>query len=312
MKHAFLIIAHNNWWQLKKLIECLDSDTHDIYVHVDKKSKDFDESYFRNSVTKSSLKFYREFEVYWGGFSQVQVEIFLLKQAYTNGYDYYHIISGADLPLKNNEEIDSFFEKNKGKEFILYDEDALKGNPEISRRAKYYHFLQNYRRRYAEKWKNSFFTFCERISLVLQIVFGVNRVKNLDWQIKYGSQWVSITDELVKAILANEEKITSVFSYTNCADELFIQTIAVNCGFKDQIFQPVGKQAANLRCIDWSRGKNGNPYTYRLKDIDMLIPKIEGRENLNLFARKFSETIDKDLIDEILLRLKTEGTNKCL
>ena len=104
-----------------------------------------------------------------------------------------------------------------------------------------------------------------------------------------------------------EEKITSVFSYTNCADELFIQTIAFNCGFKDHIFQPVGKQAANLRCIDWSRGKNGNPYTYRLKDIDMLIPKIGGgggRENLNLFARKFSETIDKDLIDEILLRLK--------
>lgn len=73
-----------------------------------------------------------------------------------------------------------------------------------------------------------------------------------------------------------EEKITSVFSYTNCADELFIQTIAFNCGFKDHIFQPVGKQAANLRCIDWSRGKNGNPYTYRLKDIDMLIPKIGG------------------------------------
>lgn len=306
MKHAFLIIAHSNWWQLKKLIECLDSDTHDIYVHVDKKSKDFDESYFRNSATKSSLKFYREFEVYWGGFSQVQVEMFLLKQAYANGYDYYHIISGADLPLKSNEEIDSFFEKNKGKEFILYDEDALKGNPEISRRVKYYHFLQNYRRRYAEKWKNSFFTFCERTSLVLQIIFGVNRVKNLDWQIKYGSQWVSITDELVKVILANEEKITSVFSYTNCADELFIQTIAFNCGFKDHIFQPADKQAANLRCIDWSRGKNGNPYTYRFKDIDMLIPKIggEGRENLNLFARKFSETIDKDLIDGILVRLK--------
>lgn len=302
-RHAFLIIAHNNWWQLKKLIECLDSYTHDIYVHVDKKSKNFDESYFMDSVTKSSLKFYREFEVYWGGFSQVQVEMFLLEQAYTNGYDYYHIISGADLPLKNNEEIDLFFEQNKGKEFVLYDDGALKGNPEISRRAKYYHFLQNYRRRYAEKWKNSFFTFCERVSLVLQIIFGVNRVKNLDWQIKYGSQWGSITGELVKAILENKVKITGVFSYTNCADELFIQTIAYNCGFKDHIFQTVGNQAANLRCIDWSRGKNGNPYTYRLKDIDMLIPEIGG-QNQNLFARKFSETVDKDLINVMLSRLK--------
>lgn len=34
-KHAFLIIAHNNWGQLKKLIECLDSGTH-RYVDSEK------------------------------------------------------------------------------------------------------------------------------------------------------------------------------------------------------------------------------------------------------------------------------------
>lgn len=116
---CFLIILYNNWWQLKKLIECLDSYIHDVYVHVDKKNKDFDESYFMNSAIKSSLKFYREFEVYWGGFSQVQVEMFFLKQAYTNGYDYYHIISGADLPPKSNKEIDLFFEQNKGKNLFF-------------------------------------------------------------------------------------------------------------------------------------------------------------------------------------------------
>ena len=105
-----------------------------------------------------------------------------------------------------------------------------------------------------------------------------------------------------------KKKLQTFFHIQNCADELFIQTIAFNCGFKDYIFQPADKQVANLRCIDWSRGKNGNPYTYRLKDIDMLIPKMGGRENLNLFARKFSETIDKDLIDEILVRLKNGRT----
>lgn len=41
--------------------------------------------------------------------------MFLLEQAYIEGCDYYHIISGADLPLKNNKEIDLFFEENKGK-----------------------------------------------------------------------------------------------------------------------------------------------------------------------------------------------------
>lgn len=98
MKHAFLIIAHNNWRQLKQLIKCLDSDNHDIYVHIDRKSKDFDKFNFANVTQKSMLKFYTEYEVFWGGFSLVEVELFLLQKAFTTHYDYYHIISGVDLP----------------------------------------------------------------------------------------------------------------------------------------------------------------------------------------------------------------------
>lgn len=165
--------------------------------------------------------------------------------------------------------------------------------------------MQNYRRRYKQKWKNDFFTFWERVSLVLQIIFQVNRVKNLDWKIKYGSNWVSITDSLVAVILENKEKITKVFSRTNCADELFIQTIAFNCGFKEKIYQPDLNQTANLRYIDWNRGNNGNPYTSKFCDKNLLIPS-DSKENKNLFARKFSESIDKSIINEVLMNIKNE------
>lgn len=103
------------------------------------------------------VKFYSEYEAYWGGVSQVQM--FLLQKSCNGYYDYYHIISDTNLPLKNNHEMDKFFEKNNGKEFVLYDNKAFAENPEISRRAKYYHFLQNYRRRYKQKWKNDFIIF---------------------------------------------------------------------------------------------------------------------------------------------------------
>lgn len=305
MRHAFLIIAHNNWWQLKKLIECLDYDNHDIYVHIDKKSKEYDESFFENITKKSNLKIYREYEVYWGGFSQVQVEIFLFQQSHYKHYDYYHLISGADLPLKNNKEIDAFFEDHKGNEFILYDDIALNQNPEISRRTKYYHFLQNYRRKYRQKWKNDIFTFFERVLLVCQIIIRIDRTKNVDWQIKYGSNWVSITHELVSVILENKNKITRIFSCTNCADELFIQTIAYNCGFKKNIYQPDLNQRANLRYIDWNRGNNGNPYTFKSCDKNLLIPS-DNDKNKDLFARKFSETIDKNIIKEVLMNIESE------
>lgn len=301
MRHAFLIIAHNNWNQLKKLIRLLDAENHDIYIHIDKKSKDFNKKEFLNITRKSKFYIFQEYEVFWGGFSQVQVETCLFEKAHALKYDYYHLISGADLPLKSNKEIDAFFEQHKGTEFILYDEDKLKNDPEITRRAKYYHFLQNYRRRYTQKWKNEFFTFLERISLVAQIVFRVNRVKNLDWTIKYGSNWVSITDDLVTEILKQKEKIQRVFSCTNCADELFVQTVAHNCGFKNRIYVPECGMAENVRFIDWSRGKNGNPYTFRKQDEELLM------KNSNFFARKFSETVDSDIIQCIYTKIEKEN-----
>ena len=293
MRHAFLIIAHNNWWQLKQLIQLLDAENHDIYIHIDKKSISFSEKGFLNLTFKSKVYFFQEYEVFWGGFPQVQVELFLFEKAYQQKYDYYHLISGADLPLKSNWKIDAFFEKNQGKEFILYDNEKLQNDPEISRRTRYYHYLQNYRRRYSKKWKNEIFTFCERVSLAMQIVLHVNRVKDLDWVVKYGSNWVSITDDLVAELLKQKDKIRKVFSCTNCADELFVQTVAYNCGFKDKIYYPEDGMTENVRFIDWARGKNGNPYTFRNQDYQSL------QTNKNLFARKFSESIDKEIIQRI-------------
>lgn len=293
MRHAFLIIAHNNWGQLKKLIRLLDAENHDIYVHIDKKSGDFVSKDFNGIAAKSDVRFYQEYKVFWGGYSQVQAEMFLFEKAHEKGYDYYHLISGADLPLKSNKEIDQFFEAHKGKQFIQYNDDKLEHDPEIGRRARLYHFLQNYRRRFRKKWLNAFFTFWERVLLVLQIVLRVNRVKNLDWTIKYGSNWVSITDTLVTVLLAQKDKIEKVFSCTNCSDELFIQTIAFNCGFQDEIYTLPSGNTSNMRLIDWSRGSNGNPYTFRKEDFQLLTASGE------LFARKFSETVDKEIVLKI-------------
>lgn len=294
MRHAFLIIAHNNWGQLKTLISLLDHENHDLYVHIDKKSKDFDAEQFRGITQKSALFLYQEYKVYWGGYSQVQVELFLFERAHTKGYEYYHVISGADLPLKTNEEMQAFFEQNQGKEFIDFDEEKLKYDPEISRRTRLYHLLQNYRRAFKSKGLNALATFCERVLLALQIVLRVNRVRKLDWTVKYGSNWVSITDRLVETLLDNKEKIRKVFSYTNSADELFVQTIAYNSGF-------AGAITGNGRLVDWERGKNGNPYTFCIEDYEYLTTKTD-----YLFARKFSETADKEIIDKMVLRIKGE------
>ena len=62
MRHAFLIIAHNNWEQLKKMVQLLDAENHDIYIHIDKKSIDFKADKFLEIINKSRIFIYQEYE----------------------------------------------------------------------------------------------------------------------------------------------------------------------------------------------------------------------------------------------------------
>ena len=221
-------------------------------------------------------------------------EIYLFKKAREYGpYDYYHLLSGQDLLLVSNVEFYNFFEKNNGKEFIEFKNKQNEHDPEIKRRTRLYHFLQNYRRRFKLQLLNEIFIFFEICLLALQLFLHVNRVENLDWQIKYGSEWVSVTDDFVVTLLNNEAKIDKIFRWRNCSDELMIQTIAFNCRFVDRLYHnPNG--ADNMRLVDFDRGKNGSPYTFTVKDYDML-------KNSNaLIARKFSLDMDSKIVDRII------------
>ncbi|MGN0967316.1 MAG: hypothetical protein ACI4OP_07070 [Candidatus Coprovivens sp.] len=57
-----------------------------------------------------------------------------------------------------------------------------------------------------------YLSFFERCSLALQLILHVNRVKNLDWEIKLGPNWVSITDDLVVTLLNEDPLKTDVWS----------------------------------------------------------------------------------------------------
>lgn len=178
-KHAYLVIAHNNWNQLGALLSLLDDNRNDIYLHIDKRSKHVPIDIIKNSIKQSRLYIFQEYKIYWGHFSQVKCELFLFEKA-SSEYKYirYHVISGADLPIKSQDYIHNFFQKYSDYEFVHFDtKERLKNDPEIQRRTKLYHFLQKYRRRYRIKLINSIFTFLERILLAVQIVFRVNRLK---------------------------------------------------------------------------------------------------------------------------------------
>ena len=305
MRHAYLIIAHSNWEQLKTLLQLLDEVNNAIYIHIDSKATDVPMIDLRKSVKKAQIWLYQKYKVYWGSFELVQVELLLFQEAYKKHYDYYHLLSGADLPIKTQEEINSFFEKNNGLEFVQYDtNERFEKDKEIGRRTKLYHFLQNYRRRYNWKLLNSFFTLLERISLAVQLLLHIDRMRKYPKVVvKYGSQWVSITDDLVEYLLQNEALIQHLFHCTNCADELFIQTLVYNSEFKNRLYDKDFDDdvRGNMRLIDMKkRGNNGNPYTWRITDIE------EIKQSKCLFARKFDSNVDAEVIGAVCKLVKGE------
>ena len=111
-RHAFLIMAHNNWYTLETLIKIIDAPWNEIFLHIDSKAKDFNKKYFLSLPKKATIRLIKRHNVTWGNESQIKAEMELFKESYRNGpYHYYHFLSGTDLPLVDAKGIYSFFEK---------------------------------------------------------------------------------------------------------------------------------------------------------------------------------------------------------
>lgn len=95
----------------------------------------------------------------------------------------------------------------------------------------------------------------------------------------------------IEFILKNEFKIDKYFKYAACSDELFIQTILSEGNFYFE--------NNNQRLINWNLGSgDGHPYIWREKDYNTLI------KSERLFARKFDESINKKIIDQVFNHIK--------
>lgn len=291
MKHAYLIIAHNNFYILEKLIKLIDDLRNDIYIHIDKKVKNFDFDYYKSIVKFSNLTFVDRIKVNWGGFSQIKSELILFKEASRKEYSYYHLISGVDLPIKSQEYIHSTL-NNCQVDFLTHIKKEYIPNEVYQRISKFYLFQDS---------NISFIKCLDKLSIKIQNILKIDRWKNNNIQLQYGSNWASLTHESVKYIIKNEKFIYKNFKYTLCADEIYKQILLVNNRkFKDKLYLYEYNNyhiSYNMRHIDWSRG---NPYVFLSQDYEELI------NNKAFFARKFDSNKDKDIIDRVYKKIMEE------
>lgn len=77
MKQAYLIIAHKDDLTFRTLISMLDNENNDIFIHMDKKSKNYDEESIEK-LAKKQLFIIQNDQMLHGGYSLVNAEMILL------------------------------------------------------------------------------------------------------------------------------------------------------------------------------------------------------------------------------------------
>ena len=272
MKHAWLIIAHNEWGILQRLVSELDATECDFFVHIDKKVQSLPVL----NVEKGRLfMLENRVDVRWGSVSQILCEMTLFETAAANGpYDYYHVISGVTLPLKPLAELDAFFQAAEGKSVLtgLRVDEPYQENLKVHRQ---HYFLRHYcsRNRLVRWVSQHLWSLC----LAFQRKRGMEVNQGLSFY--KASNWLSLTEEAIQYILGRKDKIWEIYQRSFCGDEFFVPSELMNSPLKEHI----------LSYEQYLLQKMGRATTtaFPLEEYEAM--KSSGY----LFARKFTEKVTK-------------------
>lgn len=283
-KHAICILAHKNWEQLDDLIDTLGCEYADVFLHIDKKHRnDFDTYAERNDFKRHTNVYMLEScNVDWGGYSQLLVELALFKEVLKHGekYSYVHLISGQDFPLKPVSQIVKECEA-KGSDYLGFITGYNKNR--YVRRLRYWNIL-------VSKVRTSrICAYTRKAFLALQMVIGINRLKDCPLTFEVGANWMSIRIESLKYIVNEYPKYEKYFKHGISAEECYKQMILKTC------------PSANIvnSCKRYVVFENMNPSPKTLT-MDML-DQITASDAF--FARKFDDKVDKKVRLEIKKRI---------
>ncbi len=292
LRHAYLITVHNKKAQLLNLLRLLDDPENDIYLHIDKKAQGFSEEELASAAPGSRVAFVPRLDARWGSETFIDAILSLLALASREEHAFYHLLSGVDLPLKPQAEIRAFFAEHAGEEFVSFERETAKPHVIEGRIARWH-------------WRRPVHPLLKKLdrrlapaSAALQERLGVNRIRNAPFVFQKGGVWFSVTHALARYAVETMPRYRAYYRHSSCADEIWLQTLVANSPFMEKrAFSGWDDEmAASMRYVDWSGG-GASPRTLTTADYDMLM------DSGMLFARKFDDAVDADVIRRIRERL---------
>lgn len=289
MNHAFILQIHKEPELFGRIVHRLAAPNHYFFVNVDKKVDDKPFKEVCNDVKNVCfLEGEERKEVNWGGFSQIDCTLQLLRKCTApQSIDYIHSISGQDYPTVGNDAFDKFFEKHNGQSFMLYDkpeehEEWSKPRGKYEQRYMPYHLNDIHINRMVKRL----------IEMAIHLVEHIHYLRPAIDNVYAGWSWFSwhrSVAEFVLIYLNEHPAYLKRFHNTACCDELIFHTLL------HQYLKRLNINPNNaLRYIDWhpSRPYEGRlPLTLDERDYELII------NSGALFCRKVDEQNSGKLLD---------------
>lgn len=288
MKIAYLILAHKEPEQLKQLVKRLRTNQVLFFIHIDKNSDiNTYKSQFENDTDVTIISC---FNSYWASFNLVKAELALLKKAYKSKADRFVLLSGQDYPIKSNEYIKDFFQKNKEVGFIegdkLPDYNWVEHQNGLFRVNRFHFYINKRWRAFPPHSKKKYISsFFNNLALITYFLFFKSKIFEHYY---HGGQWWALSLKQVEYILKEEPRYLNSFKFSYASDELFIQTILYNA--PSQMFKI---QKNHLHFIYWPNSDSPNPGILTEKQLALL------KKSSCLYARKFNHYNSLQVIKEI-------------
>ena len=288
-KHAYLLLNHGNHQVVEACIRMIDDPRNDIFVLTDPEEI----AYYHGIKTRfSKLAILQNAKpIVWGG--TVWDGMFtLIKAAAIGHYGYYHLLSESDLPIKSQDVIHAFFDNDRDQMIYMHVNQLT--FKQIQDRCKVrYPFVNSPKFRKHKSLK--------LLGLIFEktaIFFGFDRLRgNKQLPVIYnGWNWFSIPDDFAQFVVGQESLLHHTFDNTLAADEVFLQSLAMNSKFRYRMYGFNGKddaQDASKRMINWN-SRRWTPLVFTDKDFDA----IKANKNC-YFARKFYGDIDMNIVKRL-------------
>lgn len=288
-RHAFIVTAFRDYGMLRRTLQLLDFDYNSIHLHVDSNSA-LPGSDVLGVVKRASLHLTPRVDVRWAGVSMVQAGLTATRSALQEAdFDYIHLLTESDLPIRPMSEIHSFFREHSGFEFIEYhpDNDGF-----AQYKGQVFHFFANrrsYRSSKLTKYANHGLAKAQQ-KVQFQRHPGVRYY--------HGSAFWSITRGLAEYVDERADQILRDYRWTLAPDEVYLHTLVMNSPYRDRLYEFEIPMISSARYIDWARREGNSPHTITVEDLGEML----SNDGL-MFARKFNPAVDSEVIDRVCERV---------